>query len=92
MAQPGKEIVNGGDDERGAVAVLDVGGMDFGCDQQAGCVGEDVTLAQIRRGGGRQDGDAGAAGDKVALLDTPRLSCPISHAAANHLRNSVRVR
>src|SRR5262249_42105088 len=27
--------------------------------------------AQIRRGGGRQDGDAGAARDKVALLDAP---------------------
>jgi len=32
--------VNGGDDERGTVAVLDVGGMHFGSDQQAGGVGQ----------------------------------------------------
>src|SRR5437899_1571313 len=29
---------------------------------------------QIRRGGSRQDGDAGAAGDKVALLDALALA------------------
>jgi hypothetical protein len=33
MAQPGKEVVNGSDDERGAVAVLHVGAMDFCSDQ-----------------------------------------------------------
>jgi len=32
-----------------------------------GCAAD--KAAQIRRDGGRQDGDAGAAGDKVALLD-----------------------
>src|SRR5262249_2474752 len=32
-----------------------------------GCAAD--KAAQIRRGGSRQDGDAGAAGDKRALLD-----------------------
>jgi hypothetical protein len=43
MAQPGEEIVNGANDERGTVAVLHVGGMHLGSDQQAGCVSEDVA-------------------------------------------------
>ena len=47
MAQPGKEIMNGGDDERSAVAVLHVGGMHFGSDQLAGCVGDDMTFAAV---------------------------------------------
>jgi hypothetical protein len=60
MAQPGKEIMNGGDDERSTVAVLPVGGMDLGCDQQAGCVGDDMPLAafdflrRIKTATGRQ--------------------------------------
>jgi hypothetical protein len=33
MAQPRKEVVNSGDDEQSAVAVLHVGGMHFGCEQ-----------------------------------------------------------
>ena len=45
LAQPGKEIMNGGDDKRSTVAVLHVGGMDFGSDQQAGSVGDDMPLA-----------------------------------------------
>jgi len=45
VAQPRKEIVDRGDDEGSAVAVLDVGAMQFGSDQQAGGVGDKMTLA-----------------------------------------------
>src|SRR6516164_3693274 len=48
-----------------AVVALQTIGDDAGA--RLGC-GADKA-AQIRRGGGGQDGDAGAAGDKVALLD-----------------------
>jgi hypothetical protein len=47
MAQPRKEVVNGGDDKRSTVAVLQIGGMHFSCEQQAGCVGDDMTLAAL---------------------------------------------
>ena len=36
VAQPGKEIVDRRDDQRSTVAVLHVGGVDFGSDHQAG--------------------------------------------------------
>jgi len=49
MAQPWKEIMNGGDDERSAVAVLRVGGMHFGPDQQAGGVGDDMPRSRAPR-------------------------------------------
>src|SRR5437899_472321 len=47
MAQPRKEIVDGGDDERSTLAVLHVGGVHFGCEQQAGCVADDMPLAAL---------------------------------------------
>jgi len=37
--------VNGGDDERSTIAVLEVGAIHLGGDQQTGRVGHDVTLA-----------------------------------------------
>ena len=37
--------MTGGDDERSTVAVLHVGGMHFGSEQQAGCVADDMTFA-----------------------------------------------
>jgi hypothetical protein len=39
--------VNGGDDERSTVAILPVGGMHFGSEQQADCVGDDMTFAAV---------------------------------------------
>jgi len=46
----------------------------IGDDAGAGLSGAADKAAQIRRGGSRQNGDAGAAGDKVALLDTIALA------------------
>jgi hypothetical protein len=45
MAQPREEVVNGFDDQRCAIAVLDIGGVDRGADQQAGGIGHDMALA-----------------------------------------------
>jgi hypothetical protein len=46
-SQPRKDIMNGGDHEGSTVAVLHVGRMQFGSDQKAGCVGNDIPLAAI---------------------------------------------
>ena len=45
MAQPGKQVVDGADDQPGPVTILDVGGVNRDTDQQAGGVGDDVALA-----------------------------------------------
>ena len=52
MAQPREEVVDGFDDQRCAIAVLDIGGVDRGANQQAGSIGHDVALAApgLRRG------------------------------------------
>jgi hypothetical protein len=42
MAQPGEEVVDGFNDEHCAVAVLDIGRMDFGTHEQSGGVGDDM--------------------------------------------------
>jgi hypothetical protein len=39
--------MDGGDGERSTVAVLHVGGMHFGSNQQAGRVGDDMPLAAL---------------------------------------------
>ena len=38
VAQPRKQVVDGFDDEPGAIAILDVGGVDGDADQQAGSI------------------------------------------------------
>ena len=45
MAQPGKQVVDGSDDQPGSVAIPDVGRVNRDPDQQAGGVGDDVALA-----------------------------------------------
>jgi hypothetical protein len=49
VAQPRKEVVNGRDDERSTIAVLHVGAMHLGADQQTRRVGDEVTLAAFDR-------------------------------------------
>ena len=45
MAQPGEEIVNGLDNERGAVAVLNISRVNLGADPEANRIGDDMALA-----------------------------------------------
>src|ERR1700724_2725 len=47
VAQPGEEIVNGFDDERGAIAVLNIGGVNLGADEEANRIGVDMSLASF---------------------------------------------
>src|SRR6266851_9072047 len=47
MAQPGKGIADGGEEERGSIAILNAGFMHDRADQQARCVGQDVALAAL---------------------------------------------
>src|SRR5713101_4946129 len=44
MAQPGKQLVDGLDDKLGPIAILDIGGVHLGPDQQTGSIGHNVTL------------------------------------------------
>src|SRR5271156_954568 len=44
MAQPGKQLVDGLDDKPGTIAILDVGGVHLGTDQQTAGIGHNVTL------------------------------------------------
>src|SRR5271156_3638711 len=43
MAQPGKQLVDGLDDKPGIIAILDVGGVHLGTDQQTGGIGHNVA-------------------------------------------------
>jgi hypothetical protein len=74
MAQPGEEVVNGGDDEWGTVAVLHVGAMHFGSDQEAGGVSEDVALAPFDFLRGIETARAAGLGgfDRLAVDDPSR--------------------
>jgi hypothetical protein len=47
VAQPGEEIVNGFDNERGAIAVLNIGGVNLGADEEANRIGDDMALASF---------------------------------------------
>ena len=47
MAQLGERPPGGSQQVRRPIAVLDIGGMDLGCDHQAVAVGEDVPLAAL---------------------------------------------
>jgi hypothetical protein len=44
MAQPGKQLVDGLDDETGTIAILDIGGVHLGTDRRCRCIGHNVTL------------------------------------------------
>jgi hypothetical protein len=66
--------VDGGDDERSTVALLHVGGMHFGPDQQAGCVSNDMPLAAVDFLGHIEATRAAGLGgfDRLAIDNTSR--------------------
>src|SRR5438132_10899962 len=43
MAQPGKQLVDGLDDQHGTIAILDIGGVHLGADQQTAGIGHNVS-------------------------------------------------
>jgi len=45
MAQPGKQLVNSLDDKPSTIAILDIGGVHLGTDQQTASISHNVTLA-----------------------------------------------
>jgi len=45
MAQPRKQPVDGLDDQLGAIAILDIGGVHLGTNQQTASIGHNVALA-----------------------------------------------
>jgi hypothetical protein len=45
MAQPGKQLVDGLDNQHCPIAILDIGGVHLGTDQQTTSIGNDVALA-----------------------------------------------
>src|SRR5204862_2085409 len=44
MAQPRKQLMDSLDDKPGTIAILDIGGVHLGTDQQTGSIGHNVTL------------------------------------------------
>src|SRR5438552_18433743 len=44
MAQPGKQIMDRRNDKPGTIAILDIGGVHLGSDQQTGSIGHKVAL------------------------------------------------
>src|ERR1700757_2665738 len=44
MAQPGKQLVDGLDDQHGTIAILDISGVHLGADQQTASIGHNVAL------------------------------------------------
>src|SRR5882724_2685168 len=45
MAQPGKQLVDGLNNQHGTIAVLDIGGVHLGTNQQTRSIGHNMTLA-----------------------------------------------
>jgi len=52
MAQPGEQLMDGLDDEAGTTAILDIGRVHRGTDQQTASIGHNVAFAApgLRRG------------------------------------------
>jgi hypothetical protein len=44
VAQPGKQLVDGLDDQHRPIAILDIGGVHLGTDQQTASIGHNVAL------------------------------------------------
>jgi hypothetical protein len=44
MTQPGKQLVDGADDKPGTVAILGIGGVHLGANQQTASIGHNMTL------------------------------------------------
>ena len=47
MSQPGKQLMDGLDDELGPIAILDIGGVHRGTDSQTASIGHNVALAAL---------------------------------------------
>jgi hypothetical protein len=47
VAQPGKQRVDRLDDQHRAIAILDIGGVDLGTDQQTSRVGHNVAVRPL---------------------------------------------
>jgi hypothetical protein len=47
MAKPRKQLIDRFDDQPGAIAILDIGGVDFGTDQQTTGIGDNMALASL---------------------------------------------
>jgi hypothetical protein len=47
MAKPRKQLIDRFDDQAGAIAILDIGGVDFGTDQQTAGIGDNMALASL---------------------------------------------
>jgi hypothetical protein len=69
-----KKLVDRGDDQPSAIAILDVGGMDHGTDQQAGDVGHEMALAPFDLRGGIVTLQPASLGrfDRLAVDDLSR--------------------
>jgi hypothetical protein len=52
MTQPGKQLVDGADDKPGTVAILDIGGVHLGANQQTASIGHNMTLTAFDLLGG----------------------------------------
>ena len=52
MSQPGKQLMDGLDDELGPIAILDIGGVHRGTDSQTASIGHNVALAALDLLGG----------------------------------------
>src|SRR5439155_3783725 len=76
MAQPGKQLVDGFDDKLGTIAILDIGGVDLGTDQQAASIGHNVSLAAR---------DLLGRIPRVAALPRPRTGSTTRPAALGRL-------
>src|SRR6201993_1778038 len=47
VAQPGKHLMDGLDHQNGTIAILDIGGVHLGTDEQTASIGHNVALAAL---------------------------------------------
>src|SRR5438132_462768 len=76
MAQPGKQLVDGLDDQHGTIAILDIGGVHRGADQQTASIGHNVALTPF---------DLLGRIPRVAALPRPRTGSTTRPAALGGL-------
>src|SRR6266481_4397841 len=69
MAQPGKQLVDGLDDKPGPIAILDIGGVHLGPDQQTTSIGHNVALTALDLLG-RARGQAPPRGPPLSVVLT----------------------
>jgi hypothetical protein len=76
VAQPGKQLVDRLDDQNRTIAILDIGGVHLGTDQQTAGVGHNVSLAPF---------DLLGRIPRVAALPRPRTGSSSRPAAFSRL-------